>query len=285
MAQNLVNGLFMGGLYALTASGLTLIFGVMRVINIAHGEFLMLGAYISFFLFDLYGIHPLFSLPIAMAILFALGLITQRVLIHRVVGAPELASLLLCFGLSILIVNLALYLFKADYRSIPVLSGSLPLWGLSLSEARLVAFLIALSLSVTMFAFLKFTRLGKAIRAVSQNREAALTCNIDVRKIDMLAFGIGVGLVAASGALFSFVQTIYPGMGGVYTLKSFFVIVLGGMGNFVGAFMGGLILGLIEAVATIGISPQAAEALTYLLLIVILLARPMGLLGVRTRKG
>lgn len=281
----MVNGLFIGGLYALMAAGLTIIFGVMRVINVAHGEFLMLGAYAAYWLFALYGLHPLVSLPVAMVLLFVFGLFTQRFLIRRVVEAPELASLLLCFGLSILIVNLALYFWRADYRSVPVLSGSLPLWGLSLSRARLVAFVVALALSLAMFAFLKFTRLGKAVRAVSQNREAALTCSIDVRKIDMISFGLGAGLVAAAGVLFSFIQTTYPAMGGVYTLKSFFVIVLGGMGNFAGALVGGIILGLIEALSTIVISPQAAEALMYLLLIVILLIRPAGLLGVKTRAG
>lgn len=281
----MVNGLFIGGLYALMAAGLTIIFGVMRVINIAHGEFLMLGAYAAYWLFDLYGLHPLVSLPVAMALLFLFGLFTQRFLIRRVVGAPELVSLLLCFGLSILIINLALYFWRADYRSVPVLSGSLPFFGLSLSRSRLVAFGVALALSLAMFLFLKLTRLGKAVRAVSQNREAALTCSIDVRKIDMISFGLGAGLVAAAGVLFSFIQTTYPSMGGVYTLKSFFVIVLGGMGNFAGAFVGGLILGLIEALSTIVISPQAAEALMYLLLIVILLVRPAGLFGVKARAG
>jgi branched-chain amino acid transport system permease protein len=281
LGQVVISGILAGALYAMVALGLALIFGVMRVINIAHGPLLMLGAYVTYFLYDAFGLNPYLSLVVSMPVLFALGLLLQRTLVFRVVDAPELSSLLLTFGISIALVNLAQLAFTSDLRAVEYLTGSYLIGPFALSKSRLIAFLFAGAITTLAFLFLQKTRLGKAIRATSQSREVALVCGINVRRIHLITFGLACALAAAGGTLIAVMVAIQPEMGQIWTFKSFLVIVLGGAGNYPGALLGGMLLGLIEQLASLFLTTQLSEAVAYVLLVLVLLVRPTGLLGGR----
>ena len=281
LAQVVVSGILAGALYAMVALGLALIFGVMRVINIAHGPLLMLGAYTTFFIYQALGLNPYLSVPITMLVLFALGALLQRTLVFRVVDAPELSSLLLTFGISIALVNLAQLAFTSNLRAIEYVTGSYTLGPLAFSKSRLIAFVVAAALTGLAFLFLQRTRLGKAIRATSQSREVAMVCGVDVGRIHLITFGVAAALAGAGGALVSVIVAIQPEMGQIWTFKSFLVIVLGGAGNYPGALLGGVLLGLVEQIASLFLTTQLSEAVAYVLLVVVLLVRPTGLLGGR----
>ncbi len=281
LGQVIISGLLAGAIYAMVALGLGLIFGVMRVLNVAHGPMLMLGAYITFWLFSTVGLNPYVSLLFSMPILFLLGLLLQHALVRRVVDAPELSSLLLTFGIAIALVNMAQLAFTSDLRAVEFLTGSFVLGPFAFSKSRVVACLFAVLITAGAFLFLQRTRLGKAIRAVSQNRESAQVCGINVQQIHLLAFGMASALAAAGGSLVAVMVAIQPEMGQVYTLKSFLVIVLGGAGNYPGALLGGLLLGLVEQLTSLFLTTQVNEAVAYVLLVVVLLVRPTGLLGGR----
>jgi branched-chain amino acid transport system permease protein len=281
IGQVIISGVLSGALYAMVALGLALIFGVMRVINIAHGPLLMLGAYVTFFLYTWTGLNPLLTVPISMAVLFAVGVLLQRTLVFRVVDAPELSSLLLTFGISIALVNVAQNLFTSDLRAVEYITGSWVVAGLAISKPRFIAFVFALAVTGLAFLFLKTTRLGKAIRATSQSREVAMVCGVDVGRIHLLTFGLASALAAGGGALLAVIVAIQPEMGGVWTFKSFLVIVLGGAGNYPGALLGGLLLGVVEQMASLFLTTQLSEVVAYVLLVLVLLIRPTGLLGGR----
>jgi branched-chain amino acid transport system permease protein len=281
LGQVIVSGILSGGLYALVALGLGLIFGVMRVINIAHGPLLMLGAYATYFLTTYTGMNPFLTVPLAMAAIFVVGVLLQRGLVFRVVDAPELSSLLLTFGISIALVNMAQLAFTSDLRAVEYITGSWVVGGLAFSKPRVIAFGFAAGITAMSFLFLQRTRLGKAIRATSQSREVAMVCGVDVGRIHMFTFGFGAALAAAGGGLLAVIVAIQPEMGGVWTFKSFLVIVLGGAGNYPGALLGGLLLGLVEQLASLFLTTQLSEVVAYVLLVVVLLVRPTGLLGGR----
>ncbi|HEX7126547.1 MAG TPA: branched-chain amino acid ABC transporter permease [Thermodesulfobacteriota bacterium] len=281
LAQGLVTGVLLGGVYALVALGLTLIFGVMRVINVAHGTLLMVGAYVTFTAANGLGMNPLASLLVSAPLLFLLGVLVQRFVVERVVGAPELQGLLVTFGVSIILINLALRVFKPDIRAVTYLSGSLTLGGVAFSVPRLIAFAVAVAATAAAMLFLKRSRLGKAIRATAQNQTVAVVCGVDVKRIRLVAFGLGAALAGVGGSLISIMYAIYPEMGSLYTLKAFCVVVLGGLGSYLGALLGGVILGLAESFTGLYVGTQAAEAVAYLLLVAVLLVRPQGLLGER----
>ncbi len=283
VGQVIISGLLAGALYSMVALGLALIYGVMRVINIAHGTLLMLGAYTTFWWFRLLGINPYVSLLVALPLMFFLGMLLQRTLVTRVVDAPELSSLLLTFGISIALVNLAQLSFTSDVRSVEFLTGAFLVGPFALSKSRLVSFAFALVITVLAFWFLQKTKLGKAIRATSQSSEVAMVCGINVQRIHLYAFGIASALAAAGGSLVAVIIAIQPEMGQVYTFKSFLVIVLGGAGNYPGALLGGMLLGLVEQLSSLFLTTQVSEAVAYVLLVLVLLLRPTGLLGGRAK--
>jgi branched-chain amino acid transport system permease protein len=282
LGQVIVSGLLAGALYAMVALGLGLIFGVMRVLNVAHGPLLMLGAYITYWLFSTVGLNPYLSLLVSMPLVFLVGVALQHVLVRRVVDAPELSSLLLTFGISIALVNLAQLAFTSDLRSVEFLTGSFLVGPFAFSKSRVIACLFAAGITTLAFLFLQKTRMGKAIRAVSQSREVAQVCGINVQRIHLFAFGLASALAAAGGTLVAVMVAIQPEMGAVYTFKSFLVIVLGGAGNYPGALLGGLLLGLVEQLASLFLTTQVNEAVAYVLLVLVLLLRPTGLLGGRS---
>jgi branched-chain amino acid transport system permease protein len=197
------------------------------------------------------------------------------------VDAPELSSLLLTFGISIALVNLAQVAFTSDLRAVEYITGSFLLGPFALSKSRLIAFVFAALITAAAFVFLKTTRLGKAIRATAQSREVAMVCGVNVARIHLLTFGFGSALAAAGGTLMSVIVAIQPEMGQIWTFKSFLVIVLGGAGNYPGALLGGVLLGLIEQLASLFLTAQLSEAVAYILLVLVLLLRPSGLIGGR----
>ena len=281
IGQVIVSGILSGTLYAMVALGLALIFGVMRIINVAHGPLLMLGAYSTYFLYGSLHINPYLTVPVTMAVLFAVGLVLERTLVFRVIDAPELSSLLLTFGISIALVNAAQLAFTSDLRSVEYLTGSWIVGPLALSKPRVVAFFFAGALTAGAVLFLQYTRIGKAIRATSQSREVALVCGIDVGAIHRFTFALASALAAAGGALIAMIVAIQPEMGQIWTFKSFLVIVLGGAGNYPGALVGGMLLGLVEQLASLFLTTQLSEVVAYVLLVLVLLVRPTGLLGGR----
>lgn len=283
VGQVVVSGLLAGALYSLVALGLALIFGVMRVINVAHGSILMLGAYATFWWFQLLGVNPYLSLLVSMPVMFLLGVLLQRTLVTRVVDAPELSSLLLTFGISIALVNGAQLAFTSDLRSVEFLTGAYLVGRIALSKSRLIAFAFAVAITALAYWFLQRTKLGKAIRATSQSREVAMVCGINVERVHLFTFGIASALAAAGGSLVAVMFAIQPEMGQVYTFKSFLVIVLGGAGNYPGALLGGMLLGLVEQLSSLFLTTQLSEAVAYVLLVLVLLLRPTGLLGGRAQ--
>src|SRR5262249_17559724 len=281
VGQVIISGILSGVLYGMVALGLALIFGVMRIINVAHGPLLMLGAYTTYFLYSAWGLNPYLSVPISMVVLFAVGLLLERTLVFRVIDAPELSSLLLTFGISIALVNAAQLAFTSDLRSVEYLTASWVVGPFALSKSRTIAFLFAGVVTAAAFLFLGYTRLGKAIRATSQSRDVAMVCGIDVGAIHRLTFGLACALAAAGGALIAVIVAIQPEMGQIWTFKSFLVIVLGGAGNYPGALLGGMLLGLVEQLASLFLTTQLSEVVAYVLLVLVLLVRPTGLLGGR----
>src|SRR2546430_12309672 len=276
IGQVVISGLLSGTLYAMVALGLALIFGVMRIINVAHGPLLMLGAYTTYFLYSALGINPYLTVPVSMLVLFVVGVLLERTLVFRVVDAPELSSLLLTFGISIALVNLAQLLFTSDLRAVEYLTGSWVVGPFALSKSRLVAFVFAFALTGLAFLFLGWTKLGKAIRATSQSREVAMVCGINVQRIHLITFGLAAALAAAGGALIAVIVAIQPEMGQIWTFKSFLVIVLGGAGKYTGALLGGGPVGVIEQGASLFLTTHLSEAVAYLLLLGVLPVGPTG---------
>jgi branched-chain amino acid transport system permease protein len=279
LLQVVISGLLLGGVYALFAAGMNMIFGVLRVINLAHGELMMLGAYTTFWLFALGNVNPLLSIPVSALVMFSLGAVIERTMIERVVGQPLLSSLLLTFGLSTLFMGTALSLWTANFRSVPYLTGSVSVLGIDLSQTRLVAFAIALTLTALTYGFLRFTTFGKAIRATAQNAEVAQVCGINVGRVRLVTFALGSAMAAVAGSLIAMIFTVSPEMGRIFIGRAFAIVVLGGLGSFVGAFIGALVLGVVETVTAYSTDTQIAEGVSYAVLVLVLLLRPSGLFG------
>lgn len=281
LLQIVVGGLLLGGVYALAAAGLNLIFGVMRVVNFAHGDLMILGAYTGFWLYILYALHPLLSLLVAVPLLFAFGWALQWLLVDRVMGQPPLMSLILLWGVSLVIANVALALWTSNVRSVPYFTGGIEIAGLHVSRSRGVAFVTALVISLGVWLFLQRTRWGKAIRATAQSSEMALVCGIDIRRVRLLTFGLAAAMAGAAGNLLVTVLAVNPELGPSFLLKAFAIVVIGGLGSFPGAFIGAVLVGVLESLAGFTISAQAADAVVYFALILFLLVRPGGVMGVR----
>lgn len=279
--QTIVNGLFTGGIYATVAIGLTLIYGVMLIMNFAHGEFLMLGMYIAFWLFTSFNMDPYLAAPIAAVIVFALGAVLQRGVIQRILSAHPLNQIILMLGISTLIMGLVQFFLTAEPRTIHVAyeTSVITILGMRLTIPRLIGFLVCMSMSIVLFLFLQFTKTGKAIRAVSQSRTAAWLMGVDVNFIYMLTFGIGTAVTAVGGVLLSTNYKMIPTIGQTYGVIAFVVVVLGTMGNFIGAFLGGLIIGVVEAFAGYFLGGDVKIIASMLVFILILLFKPSGLFG------
>jgi branched-chain amino acid transport system permease protein len=279
--QSVLSGLLVGGVYALIGVGLTIIFGVMRVINFAHGDLLMLGMYASWWIFTRFGLDPYVSLAAVALLLFLWGALLQKVFINRVLNALPQNQILLTIGLGLIMSNAMLLVFTSDYRILTTSysSASFDVLGLSLSLPLLYSFLVTAGITAALFLFLQRTDTGQAIRATAQDRDAAQLMGINVRWTSGLAFGIGSGLAGAAGALIAPTYYIFPQVGGAFTLKAFVIVVLGGMGSIVGATLGGLIIGVTESLAAIYVASGLKELVVFVLFLALLLFMPSGLLG------
>lgn len=279
--QLLINGLLLGGIYALISVGLTLIFGVVEIINFAHGEFLMLSMYTSYWLFQLYGVDPYLSLLIVVPAFFIIGIALQRTIFQPIINAPAINQIFATVGLSLVLQNLALFFWKADYRSVSTVysNSSYKIDGLMVSFPRLVAFVLAIVLIISLFIFLKWTLTGKAIRAIAQERRAAMLMGINIDRIYKIAVGIGIACVGAAGAILIPIYYTFPTVGALFVLIAFVVVILGGYNSLVGALVGGLIIGVVEALSGFIISPNLKEAVYFIIFILILLFKPTGLFG------
>ncbi len=279
--QLTINGLLLGGVYALISIGLCLIFGVIEIINFAHGEILMLSMYATYWLFTLAGIGPYVSLIITVPAFFFFGVAIQRFFIQPILDAPPLNQIFVTVGLSLVFQNLALLLWKADYKTLRTdYSGDVIQIGeLIIGSSRLSAFLIAVAVIIAIFIFFKNTYTGKAIRALSQERRAAMLMGINVNKTYQIAFGIGAACTAIGGAAIMPLYYAFPTVGSLFCMTAFVVVILGGYNSLIGTLLGGLIIGMVESFSGFFISPHLKEAVYFAIFIVILILRPTGLLG------
>jgi branched-chain amino acid transport system permease protein len=281
LLQSIVNGILMGGVYSLVAVGLTLIFGVMKIINFAHGSLMMVGMFATYWLYVLLGVDPFLSILFSIPTLFVLGLLIQRFLIAQVMNAPEYNQLLLTLGISLFIENLALFLWTPNFRTldIPYLRKTAMIAGVMITLPKVIAFFFVIALTAFLYYFLKRTDLGKAIRAASEEKEGSLTVGINLRRIYYVAFGIGAACVGAAGSITATFFYVNPHVGGIFVIPAFVIVVLGGMGNFIGALVGGLLIGLAESVAAAFLPGQVKQFVIYFIFILVLLFKPEGLFG------
>jgi branched-chain amino acid transport system permease protein len=283
-AQILINALVLGCLYACIAIGFSLVWGVLNVINLIHGSFIVLGAYLAWGLYQGLHISPWYALLIAAPLFFVLGYVIQRVILNRVITAPVLVTLTLTFGLDLILNNAMIYYFKADYRKLTLTPpmGSISIFDVVVPVDRLIATVAALALTAVLYLILRRLRVGRAIVAVRLDRDAAVLMGVDVNSIYAIAFGLGAALAGCAGVLMALIFPISPLTSTAYLGKAFVVCVLGGLGSVSGALAGGILLALIEGVGSAMIGPAHATTLSFVLLIVFLILRPQGLLG---RKG
>ncbi len=281
LLQQLIDGVLIGLVYSLLAIGLTLIWGVMNVINFAHGEFLMIGMFLSYWLYTLAGVDPLFSIPLNAAALFLLGMFIYRFIISKVMTGPLLAQLVVTFGISIFLANFAALIWTPNYRSIghTILSGTWHISGIILSVPKVVSSIGSILTSFAVFWFLRHTRTGKAILAVEMDREAALIMGINTERINTLSFGIGSALVGVAGALLATHYYIYPFVGGTFGLICFCIVALGGFGSIEGAFIAGIIVGVAQTVGGYIFDPAYKLAIVFLIYLITVWIRPQGLMG------
>ena len=280
--QAILNGVLLGGFYASMAMGFSIVWGVMNIIDLAHGSLIIIGAYITYGLASHFGIDPFLAIPPAAAVLFAFGYGLQRFLINRALQASIFATLILTFGLDRVLVNANLQLFTADIRGVtpPYASQAFVIAGLRLPWIRLEVFAVALLTMFALWAFLERTRTGAAIKATSFDRDAASLVGIDPFRIYSLTFAIGAALAGIAGALVATVSSFSPVVGDDLTTRSFVVVVLGGLGSVPGAIAGGIILGIAENLTAI-VNPSYSDAVAFVLLVAFLVTRPRGLFGRR----
>jgi branched-chain amino acid transport system permease protein len=279
--QLIIQGILLGGIYGLIAMGLSLIFGVMGVINFAHGQFMVIAMYLSYWIFVLLGIDPYISLVIVAAMIFLLGYVIQSNLVNRILDYPEAIQVLPLVSLGLILENTALLFWGPDPRSPQTALGLKTLWigEVMIDVSRLIAFLLAFVITALIFVFLKKTNTGKSIRAASDNRMGAILVGIDVDRIYNFSFGLGAATTAAAGVLLLPLMPLSPHIGHDFTLTAFIVVILGGMGNLIGALIGGLILGVAESASTLFLPATLKHAVSFSILIVIMLFRPQGLFG------
>ncbi len=281
LVQQIVNGLLIGCVYSLIAIGLTLIWGVMNIVNFAHGDFLMLAMFVSFWLFTLVGLDPLLSVPACALLLFVLGLLIYRFAVSKVMRGPMLAQLVVTFGVSIFIANTAVLIWTPDYRLIDhtLLSGTWNVGGVLVSIPKAVSSAGSVLVTVALLLFLRRTRTGKAILATEMNRDSALLMGVNTDRVNALSFGIGSALVGIAGAFLSMYYYIYPQVGGLFGTISFAIVALGGFGSITGAFIAGILVGLVQTLGGYFFDPAYKYAIVFLLYLLTVWIRPQGLLG------
>jgi branched-chain amino acid transport system permease protein len=282
--QDLVNGILVGGIFAVVALGFSLVWGIMNIINLAHGAFIMLGAYTAYVLFSAWHIDPFLSIPIAFVLLFVFGYCIQRFVINFVVRAPLLTTFLLTFGLSLLIVNLALLIFHGDTKGITTqYSGSnFSIGPVTVAWTKLWTLIVALAITALMHLWLSRSKTGRAIRAMAMDIDAAQLSGVRVAHLYAIVFGLGAGLAGAAGVLISLSYSLQPSMGDPFIITAFVCCVLGGLGTVQGALVGGILYGILGAFGAQYIGTGLQDAVALVVLLIVLIVRPRGILGKAT---
>jgi branched-chain amino acid transport system permease protein len=280
-AQILVNGILLGGLYGLMGLGMGLVWGVLKIVNLAHGALIMLGGYVLYYLYTGAGIDPFAGLPLTMLVMFVFGYLLQALVLNLIVRSAQLNTLLITFGFDVVFVYLAQLLFSADFRTInpPYAGKNVSIAGITVPYVQFAAFLVALLLAALLFVVLDVTRTGRAIRATAQNLVAARLYGVNPRRIYALTFGIGAALAGAAGGLYGMVQQITPYIGVTLTAKSFVIAILGGLDKPLGVIVGGLVLGIAEVMAALYLDPIYTDIISFGLLVLVLVATPAQLVG------
>ncbi len=281
LLQTLASGVLIGLIYALVAIGLTLIFGVMDIVNFAHGEFLMFGMYASFWMFALYALDPIFTLPLTALMLFAVGVVVYKLVISKITNAPMLSQIFTTFGLMILFRGIAQYFWKPDFRTVDhsVVSGHVTLAGIQIGLPQVSAGIGAILVTGAIYLFLTRTKAGAALEATAADKDAARLMGIDSQKMFALAWGVGAACAGVAGALLSTFFPIFPEVGANFILIAFVVVNLGGFGSVVGALVAGVLVGVIEVMGGFLLGPQYKLAIVLVLFLAVLMFRPQGLMG------
>lgn len=276
LAQILLNGVLLGGLYGLMALGMALVWGVLNIVNLSHGALIMVGGYVVYYLFTLAGIDPFLALPIAMAIMFCFGFALQWGLLNLIVRSKMLNTLLITFGLDVVLTFTAQLLFSADFRTInpPYAGANFAIGGLTVPTVRLAAFGVAVGLAAAVWFLLNKLPLGRAIRATSQNLTAARLYGVNPRVLYAVTFGIGAALAGAAGGLYGMISNLTPYIGASLTAKSFVIAIIGGLANPFNVILGGIFVGVAEAVTALYIGPTYTDVISFGLLVVVLVLRP-----------
>lgn len=276
LAQILLNGVLLGGLYGLMALGMALVWGVLNIVNLSHGALIMLGGYVVYYLFTLGGIDPFLALPIAMAVMFAAGYALQWGLLNLVVRSKMLNTLLITFGLDVVLTFTAQLLFSADFRTInpPYAGANFPVFGLTVPTVRLAAFAVAIGLAAALWVLLNRMPLGRAIRATAQNLVAARLYGVNPRVLYAVTFGIGAALAGAAGGLYGMISNLTPYIGASLTAKSFVIAIIGGLNNPFNVILGGIFVGIAEALTARYIGPTYTDVISFGLLVAVLVLRP-----------
>lgn len=279
--QAIISGILMGALYTLMAFGLQMVYGVMKVINVAHTVFMVFGCYLTYWAFKLYGVDPFISMAIAMPIMFAFGWAVQRLLVNPMIEAPEITTLLLMFGIGQVLENLISFYWTPDFKSVTPAYGatSVTILGLSFPVIRVGGFLASMAILALLEIFLMKTKTGKAIRATAQDREAAQAMGINITRVFLISFSIAIATAAPAGAVTSMIYAFYPTLHHLFTAKLFSICVLGGLGSITGVFVGSMILGIAESVTGTLVTLEWSPVIAYTLLVIILIIRPRGLFG------
>ena len=283
--QLLLSGLLIGSIYALMSMGLTLIFGVLRIVNFAHGEIMVVGMFVTLVAFRHLGIDPLLAMPLIAVILFCFGYLLQDWVIRRVAHLADHMQFLLMAAVAVILIAVCLMIFKGDAQGVQVRYAldSFAVGPLIVDKVKVYAGLAALIASAALFAFFRYTDTGKAIRACGDNYVGALVVGLNVRHMFALTFGIGCACLGAAGAIMLLLIDVHPYLGPAYTLLAFIIVIVGGMGSLPGALLGGVLIGMSEALAGIILQPSLKSAFSFGLLILVLLFRPQGLLGKASR--
>jgi branched-chain amino acid transport system permease protein len=278
-----VSGLLTGLVYGLMAIGLSVIFGVVRVVNFAHGEMMTIAMYLAIVLFGAFGLDPLLMMVPIAGVLFALGYLMQAALINPFITRPEHSQFMLLVAVALIMVNLLLIMFGPDARNVQTSYSfdSFLIGPIIVDATKFYAGAAAIVVASVLFAFFRFTLTGKAIRACADNYVGALVVGLDVKRLYALTFGIGAACVGAAGAMLVLIIDVTPPLGPAYTLLAFVIVITGGLGSMPGALLGGLLIGLTEAMAGLFFSPSAKSMFAFAILVLVLLFRPQGILGKR----
>ena len=277
----LASGVLLGGIYALIALGLTVILGVVRIMNLAQGAAVMLAMYLAFWIFKIFGIHPYVSAPLIILVCFFLGVFIQRFIVQPIPGAIMDMVLIATLGFSIFLENLALFLWGADYRTVHTEINNIifRIGPVNVSYPRLVAFIVSIFSAVVLYILMKRTMIGKALRAVAQDRDAAELMGIDSKRMYIYAVGVGTALAGLAGIILIPMYYAFPAVGGYFMLAAVVVIFLGGLGNMIGCILGGFIIGILEVFSGYFLTTALKETIYFSAFILILLIKPTGILG------